>query len=73
MLVKHFLRIICLTRFERWYTVKNMKKKYATMNTTLTAEDRKIICKLKRQFEPEHGKLTATGVIRIALRKAVLS
>jgi hypothetical protein len=37
----------------------------------LTAEDRKIIGKLKRQLEPEHGKLTATGVIRIALRKAI--
>jgi len=40
-------------------------------SVNLTTEDRKIICKLKRQFEPEHGKLTATGVIRIALRQAV--
>jgi hypothetical protein len=37
----------------------------------LTAADRVVIRKLQRQFEAEYGKLTATGVIRIALRKAV--
>jgi hypothetical protein len=45
-----------------------MNKKPAVTSVVLTAEDRKIICKLKRSLEPEHGKLTATGVIRIALR-----
>ena len=38
---------------------------------SLTPEDRKIILKLKRQFEPQYGRQTLTGVIRIALRKAV--
>ena len=37
----------------------------------LTAEDRQIIRKLKRQLEPIHGKLTVTGVIRATLRLAV--
>jgi hypothetical protein len=37
----------------------------------LTAADRQLIRKLQRQFEAEHGKQTVTGVIRIALRKAV--
>ena len=45
-----------------------MNKKPAVTSVVLTAEDRKIICKLKRSLEPEHGKLTAIGVIRIALR-----
>ena len=38
----------------------------------LTAADRELIRKLKRQLEAEHGKQTVTGVIRIALRKAAL-
>jgi hypothetical protein len=37
----------------------------------LTAEDRQIIRKLKKQLEPIHGKLTVTGVIRATLRLAV--
>ena len=37
----------------------------------LTVEDKNILRKLKRQFEKEHGKQTLTGVIRIAIRKAV--
>jgi hypothetical protein len=37
----------------------------------LTAEDRQIIRKLKKQLEPVYGKLTVTGVIRVALRKAL--
>jgi len=49
-----------------------MKKTTAVRTgINLTAADLKIICKLKRQFEAEHGKQTATSVIRIALRKAV--
>jgi hypothetical protein len=49
-----------------------MKKTTAVRTgINLTAVDLKIICKLKRQFEAEHGKQTATSVIRIALRKAV--
>ena len=40
---------------------------------SLTLGDRRLVNKLKRQFEPEHGKQTATGVIRIALRQAVLA
>lgn len=35
----------------------------------LTAEDRKVLRKLQKQFEPEHGKLTVTGTIRVAIRK----
>ena len=37
----------------------------------LTEEDKKIILKLKKQFASEHGKQSAVGVIRIALRKAI--
>jgi hypothetical protein len=54
------------------YTRKRESKpKGVRTGINLTAEDRKIIGKLKRQFESEHGKLTATGVIRVALRKAL--
>ena len=38
----------------------------------LTQVDRQIVRKLQRQFEPEHGKQTLIGVIRIALRKALV-
>jgi hypothetical protein len=37
----------------------------------LTEEDKRIILKLKKQLAPAHGKQTAVGVIRIALRKAL--
>jgi hypothetical protein len=48
-----------------------MKKSTAIRTgINLTAADRQIVRKLQRQFEAEHGKQTATGVIRIALRKA---
>jgi hypothetical protein len=46
-------------------------KRIAATSVNLTAADRQLIRALKRQFEPEYGKLSATGVIRIALRKAV--
>jgi hypothetical protein len=36
----------------------------------LTTTDRQLIKELQKRFEPEHGKQSVTGVIRIALRKA---
>jgi len=46
-------------------------KRTSATSINLTAVDRKILCKLKTQLEPIHGKLTLTGVIRIAMRMVV--
>ena len=49
-----------------------MRDTKATQTTiSLTAVDRQLIRKLQRQFEPEYGKQTVTGVIRILLRRAL--
>jgi hypothetical protein len=48
-----------------------MKSNEVRTGVNLTSDDKRIIVKLKRQFEPEHGKQTVTGVIRIAIRKAL--
>jgi hypothetical protein len=40
-----------------------------TTSITFSPEDRRIIAKLKKMLEPDHGKQTTVGVIRIALRK----
>ena len=37
----------------------------------LTEADMRIICKLGKKYEPEHGKQSNSGVVRIAIRKAL--
>jgi hypothetical protein len=41
-----------------------------TTTIALTPADRKLVATLKRKYEPEHGKLSTTGLIRVLLRKA---
>jgi acetolactate synthase regulatory subunit len=48
-----------------------MKNTSTITTINLTAEDRRNIRTLKRQLEPEYGKLTLVAAIRILLRKAV--
>jgi hypothetical protein len=64
--------IFCLHFIRRCSSVICMAST-ATHTTTInfTEAELQIIRKLKRQFEPEHGKQTLASVIRIALRKAV--
>jgi hypothetical protein len=47
-----------------------MNKDAVRTGINLTQDDKRIIRKLQKQFEPIWGKLTITGVIRIAIRKA---
>ena len=54
-----------------YYLIYMITKDSIRTGINLTEADKQIIRKLKRQFEPEHGKQTVTGVIRIALRKAL--
>jgi hypothetical protein len=42
-----------------------------TTTVQFSSVDLRIIARLKRKYESEHGKLTVSGVIRIALRKAL--
>ncbi len=45
--------------------------KTAVTTISLTAEDKKNLRKVKKQFEPTHGKLTITGVIRAMIHLLV--